>query len=84
MRGFLVMAMFVASLTGATWNKFNVERELTVDTPAAHAFDFEEHFVNNSYRLIESPLAEPVHVMDVPCTSRHVASDGHRPVPDVI
>ncbi len=84
MRGFLVMAMFVASLMGATWNKFDVERELTVDTPAAHAFDFEEHFVNNSYRPIESPLAEPAQVMDAPCASRHVASDTYRSVPDVI
>jgi hypothetical protein len=84
MRGILVMAMFVASLTGATWNKFNAERELTVHTPATYAFDFEEHFANNSYRHIESAVAEPAQVMDVPCASRHVASDSVRPVPDVI
>ena len=46
MRGFLVMAMFVASLTSATWNSFNVERELTVDIRANDAIDFGEHFVD--------------------------------------
>ena len=84
MRGFLVMAMFVASLLSATWNGFNVEREMTVDTRAAHAFDFEEHFAKNSLRLDESVVAGPAQVMDTPCDSRRVVSDTYHPVPDII
>ncbi len=84
MRGFLVMAMFGASLSGSIWNGFNVERELTVDTRAADALDFEEHFAKNSWRLDESLVAGPAQVMDAPCAARHVVSDTYRPVPDII
>ena len=84
MRGFLVMAMFVASLSSATWNGFNVERELTVDTRTADAFAFEEHFAKNTWRLDESIVADAAQVMDAPCASRHVVSDTNRPVPDII
>ena len=84
MRGFLVMAMFVASLSSTTWNGFNVERELTVDTLAADALDLEEHFAKNSWRLDESLMAGPAQVMDAPCASRHVVSDTYHPVPDII
>jgi len=84
MRGFLVMAMFVASLSSATWNGFNVELELTVDTPAADAFDFEEHFAKNQWRLDESLVAGPTRMIDTPCASRHVVSDSGHPVPDII
>jgi hypothetical protein len=84
MRGFLVMAMFVASLSSTTWNGFNVERELTVDTLAADALDLEEHFAKNSWRLDESLMAGPTQVMDAPCASRHVVSDTYHPVPDII
>ncbi len=84
MRGFLVMAMFVASLLSSTWNGFNVERELTVDSRAADAFDIGEHFVKNSWRLDESLVAGPAEVMDTSCASRHVVSDTYHPVPDII
>ena len=84
MRGFLVMAMFVAALSSATWNGVNVEPELSVDTRAADAFDFEEHFSKNSWRLDESLVAGPVQLMDAPCASRHVASDTDHPVPDIV
>ncbi len=84
MRGFLVMAMFVASLSSTTWNGFNVERESTVDTRAADAFDFEEHLANNSWRLDELLVAGPTQVMDAPCASRQVVSDTYHPVPDII
>jgi hypothetical protein len=84
MRGFLVMAMFVASLSSTTWNGFNVERELTVDTLAADALDLEEHFAKNSWRLDESLMAGPTQVMDAPCASRHVVNDTYHPVPDII
>jgi len=84
MRGFLVMAMFVASLSSATWNGFNVEPELTVDTGAADAFEFEEHFAKNTWRLDDSIVAYPAQVMDAPCASRHVVSDTDHPVPEII
>jgi hypothetical protein len=84
MRGYLVMAMFVASLSSATWNGLNVERELTADTLAADALDLEEHFAKNSWRLDESLMAVPAQVMDAPCDSRHVVSDTNHPVPDII
>ncbi len=89
MRGFLVMAMFVASLTSATWNSFNVERELTVDIRADDAIDFGEHFVKNSWRIDESLVAGPTilagadEVKDTPCPSRHVVSDTYHPVTDI-
>ena len=84
MRGFLVMAMFVASLSSATWNGFNGERELTVDTRAADAFDFEEHFAKNSWRIDESLVSGPAQVMDAPCASRHVVSETYHAEPDII
>ncbi len=85
MRGFLVMAMFVASLSSATWNGFTVERELTVDTRAADAFDIGEHFVKNTWRLDESLVAgRPPQVIDAPCASLHVVSDTYHPVSDII
>ena len=85
MRGFLVMAMFVASLLSSTWNGFNVERELAFDTRAADAFDFEEHFAKNSWRLDESLVAGlPLQVIDAPCASQHVVSDTYHPVSDII
>ncbi len=84
MRGFLVMAMFVASLSGTAWNGFNVEPELTVDTGAADAFEFEEHFAKISLRHDESLVADLAQVMDAPCASRHVVSDTYHPVPDII
>ena len=84
MRGFLVMAMFVASLSNSAWNGFNVERELTVDTRAADAFDFEEHFAKNSWQLDESLVAGPAQVIDASCDSLHVVSDTYFPVPDII
>jgi hypothetical protein len=84
MRGFLVMAMFVASLSGATWDGFDVEGELTVDTRSADAFDIEEHFVKNEWRLDESLVAGPAEVLDAPCASRHVVSDTYHPAPDII
>jgi len=85
MRGFLVMAMFVASLSSATWNGFTVERELAVDTRAADAFDSEEHLANNSWRLDESLVAgRPPQVIDAPCASLRVVRNTHHPVPDII
>ncbi len=84
MRGYLVMAMFVASLTSATWNGLNLERALTVDTLAADAVDIDEYFAKNSWRLDESLVAGPTKVMDAPCASRHVESDTYHPVPDII
>ncbi len=84
MRGFLVMAMLVASLSNSTWNEFNVEPDLTVDIRAAAAFDIGDHFVNNSWLLDESPALGSAQVMDAPCASRHIESDTVRPVPDII
>ena len=83
MRGFLVMAMFVASLTSATWNSFNVERELTVDIRADDAINFGEHFVKNSWRIDESLVAGADEVKDTPCPSRNVVSDTYHPVTDI-
>jgi len=79
MRGYLVMAMFAASLSSATWNGLDVERELTVDTRAADAFDIGEHFVKNSWRLDESLVAGLAEVTDAPCPSLHVVSDTYHP-----
>ena len=84
MRGYLVMAMFAASLSSATWNGLNVERELTVDTFAADVVDIDEYFAKNSWRLDESLVADSTQVMDSPCASRHVESDTYHPVPDII
>ncbi len=84
MRGFLVMAMFVASLSGATWNGFELEHELTVDTRTADAFNFEEDIAENSWRLDESIVAGTTQVMDAPCDSWHVANGTDYPVPDII
>ena len=84
MRGYLVMAMFVASLSSATWNGLNVERELTVDTLVADAVEIDEYFAKNSWRLDESLVADPSQVMDAPCASRHIESDTYHPVPDII
>ncbi len=84
MRGYLVMAMFAASLSSATWNGLNAERELTVDTLVADAVEIDEYFAKNSWRLDESLVAGPIHVMDAPCASRHVESDTDHPVPDII
>ncbi len=84
MRGYLVMAMFAASLSSATWNGLNVERELTVDTLAADAVDIDEYFAKNSWRLDESLVAGPTQVIDAPCASWHVESDTDHPVPDII
>ncbi len=84
MRGYLVMAMFVASLSSATWNGLDVEHDLTVDTLAADAVDIDEYFAKNSWRLDESLVAGPAEVMDAPCASRHVVSDTYHPVPDII
>jgi len=83
MRGFLVMAMFVASLLGATWNGFNVEVELTVDTRAAEAFEIEEHFVKTSWPHEESLSIGPAQVIDAPCALRNVVSDTYHSVPDI-
>ena len=84
MRGYMVMAMFVASLSSATWNGLNVERELTVDTLVADAVEIDEYFAKNSWRLDESLVADPSQVMDAPCASRHIESDTYHPVPDII
>ena len=84
MRGYLVMAMFAASLSSATWNGVDVERELTVDALAADAVDIDEYFAKNSWRLDESLVADPSQVMDAPCASRHIESDTYHPVPDII
>ena len=84
MRGFLVMAMFVASLSYSTWNEFNVEPDLTVDIRAADAFDIGDQFVKNSWWLDESLVAGPTKVVDAPCASRHIESDTDHPVPDII
>ncbi len=84
MRGYLVMAMFAASLSSATWNGLNAERELTVDTFAADVVDIDEYFAKNSWRLDESIVAGPSQVTDAPCASRHVESDTYHPVPDII
>jgi hypothetical protein len=83
MRGFLVMAMFVASLLGTTWDGFNVDVEFTVDARAADAFDIGEQFVTNSWGPDESPVIGPAQAIDAPCTSRHVASDIYQPVTDI-
>ncbi len=84
MRGYLVMAMFAASLSSATWNGLDVERELTVDTLAADAVEIDEYFAKNSWRVDESLVAGPTQVMDAPCASRHVQRDTYHPVPDII
>jgi hypothetical protein len=84
MRGFLVMAMFVASLSNSIWNEFNVEPGLTVDIRAADAFDIGEHFVKNPWLLDESTALGFAQVMDAPCASRHIESDTDHPVPDII
>ncbi len=84
MRGYLVMAMFAASLSSATWNGLNAERELTVDTLVADAVEIDEYFAKNSWRLDESLVADPSQVMDAPCASRHIESDTYHPVPDII
>ena len=84
MRGFLVMAMFVASLSNSIWNEFNVEPDLTVDIRAADAFDIGDHFVKNPWLLDESPALGSAQVMDAPCASRHIESDTDHPVPDII
>ena len=84
MRGYMVMAMFVASLSSATWNGLNVERELTVDTLVADAVEIDEYFAKNSWRLDESLVADPSQVMDAPCASRHIESGTYHPVPDII
>ena len=84
MRGYLVMAMFAASLSSATWNGLDVERELTVDTLAADVVDIDEYFAKNSWRLDESLVAGSTQVMDAPCASRHVESDTYHPAPDII
>jgi hypothetical protein len=82
MRGYLIMAMFAASLSSATWNGLNLERELTVGTLAADTVDIDEYFAKNSWRLDESLVAGPTKVVDAPCASRHIESD--HPVPDII
>jgi len=84
MRGYLVMATFAASLSSATWNGLNAERELTVDTLFADAVEIDVYFAKNSWRLDESLVAAPRLVMDAPCASRHIASDTYHPVPDII
>ncbi len=84
MRGFLVMAMFVASLSNSTWNEFNVEPDLTVEIRAADAFDIGDPFVKNSWWLDESLVAGSTKVVDAPCASRHIESDTDHPVPDII
>ena len=84
MRGYLVMAMFAASLSSATWNGFDVERELTVDTFAADIVDIDEYFVKHSWRLDESLVAASTQVLDAQCASRHVESDTNHAVPDII
>ena len=84
MRGFLVMAMLVASLSNSTWNEFNVESDLTVDTLVTDAVEIDEYFAKNSWRLDESLVADPSQVMDAPCASRHIESDTHHPVSDII
>jgi len=84
MRGYLIMAMFAASLSSATWNGLNVERELTVDTLAADTVDIDEYFAKNLWRLDESFVVSPTQVKDAPCASLHVESDTSQPVPDII
>jgi hypothetical protein len=84
MRGFLVMAMFVASLSNSIWNEFNVEPDLTVDIRAVDAFDIGDHFVKNPWLLDESPALGSAQVIDAPCASRHIESDTDHPVPDII
>ena len=84
MRGYLVMAMFAASLSSATWNGVDVERELTVDALAADAVDIDEYFAKNSWRLDESLVADPSQVMDAPCASRHIESGTYHRGPDII
>jgi len=84
MRGYLVMAMFAASLSSAAWNGLDVERELTVDTLVADAVYIDEYFAKNSWRLDESFVASPAQATDAPCASRHEVSDTDHPVPDVI
>ena len=84
MRGLLVMAMLVASLSSGTWNEFDVERELTVDTLGADFADFEEHVTKNLWQLDESFVATHAQATNAPCASRHEVSDTDHPVPDII
>ncbi len=89
MRGLLVMAMLVASLLSGTWNEFDVERELTVDTLAADFADFEENLTKylsqlDLSQLDESFVASPALATDAPCASWHEVSDTDHPVPDII
>ena len=84
MRGLLVMAMLVASLSSGTWNEVDVERELTVDTLAADFADFEENLTKYLWQLDESFVASPAQATDAPCASRNEVSDTDHPVPDII
>ena len=84
MRGYLVMTMFAASLSSATWNGLNVEHELAVDTFAADIVEIDDYFAKNSWRVDESLVASHTQVTDAPCALRHVESDTHQPVPDII
>ncbi len=84
MRGYLVMAMFAASLSSATLNGLNAERELTADTLVADAVEIDEYFAKNSWRLDESLVAGPTKVVDAPCASLHIESDTDHPMPDII
>ncbi len=84
MRGLLVMAMLVASLLSGTWNEFDVERELTVDTLAADFADFEENLTKYLSQLDESFVASPALATDARCALSHEVSDTDHPVPDII
>jgi len=84
MRGYLVMAMFAASLSSATLNGLNEESELTANTLAADVVEIDEYFAKNSWRFDESRVAVSTKVVDAPCASRHVESDTSRPVSDII
>ncbi len=91
MRGLLVMAMLVASLSSGTWNEVDVERELTVDTLAADFADFEENLtkylsqLDESFvQLDESFVASPALATDAPCASWHEVSDTDYSAPDII
>ncbi len=84
MRGLLVMAMLVASLLSGTWNEFDVERELTVDTLAADFADFEENLTKYLSQLDESFVISPALATDAPCASWHEVSDTDYSAPDII
>ena len=75
MRGFLVMAMFVASLSSATWNGGGDTGEMVPDVRALEEFDFEVHFAKNTWRIDDVPAMGPVSTMDAPCDSRHAMID---------